>query len=155
MTFAVIIITLILLYWILCTINDMFSFNLYRERYNEIKLGMYSIRTVRWRIGDKFGYVALSSELEDSAVVFFEGGDIKIKDNVYYSRENIFNGPISYYYYRKYWALIKILVEEYNHNSTRTFISGSTRTFISGSTYNIISGTTGNFVEKKTFKFLK
>lgn len=147
MTFAVIIIALILLYWILCSINDMFSFKLYRKRYNEIKLGMYSIRTVRWRIGDKFGYVALSSELEDSAVVFFEGGDIKIKDNVYYFRENIFNGPISYYYYRKYWALIKILVEEYNHNRTRTFISGST--------YNIISGTTGNFVEKKTFKFLK
>lgn len=147
MTFIVIIIALIVLYLIMCVINDMFRIKVYWKRYKELKHGVYSISDVQWRIGDKFGHVDLSSELEYNAIIFFGSGDIKIKTGVYYFSESIFNGPISYYYYRKYWKLIKILVQEYNN--------GRQRTFISGRTYNMITVFTGNSGEKKTFKFLK
>ena len=96
---------------------------LYKKKYDELERGVYKYET---SYGNSLYFYLYSYDINtltftrtDVNIIFFLDGDIKLTDNLYIHKSNLFMSLVSWYYWRKFQRLKDELVETYNIRNQR------------------------------------
>ena len=97
---------------------------LYKKKYDELERGVYKYEPAP---GPQSIYFYLFSydintltfTRTDVNIIFFPDGDIKLTNNLYIHKSNLFMSLVSWYYWRKFQKLKDELIDMYNYRNQR------------------------------------
>ena len=96
---------------------------LYKKKYDELERGVYKYQPdhgqSRYFYLYSYDINTLTFTRTDVNIIFFLDGDIKLTNNLYIHKSNLFMSLVSWYYWRKFQKLNDELVETYNIRNQR------------------------------------
>lgn len=110
-----------LLLFMIMNLSYISDHGLYKKKYDELERGVYKYEP---NVGRSHYFYLYSYDIHtltftrtDVAIIFFLDGDIKLTDNLYIHKNHLFMSLYSWYYYRKFHKLKKLLIRNYERES--------------------------------------
>jgi len=104
---------------------------LYKKKYDELKRGVYKFEP---NVGHSSYFYLYSYDIATVTfirtgvnIIFFLDGDIKLTDNLYIHKRNLFMSFVKWYYWRKFHKLKDKLISDYNFSQAYRRMSSSDR----------------------------
>lgn len=98
--------------------SSMHVYKIYKKKYNEFKRGVYKFEP---NLGHQCYFYLYDYDINTHTrsrtninMIFFPDGDIKLDENVYIHKWQIWTSFVKWYYYRKFHRLKDDAIREYN-----------------------------------------
>ena len=111
---------IVLFLYIVSNIISFSDVEIYKKKYNELRRGVYkydpnpnSIYYCYFYLQD-YDITTQTFSKTTINIIFFPDGAIKLSDNVYIHKWQIWLSLVHWFYYRKFYKLKDVLIEEYN-----------------------------------------
>jgi len=115
---GIILLGIFLLIIVVMNFSSMQDYEMFKKKYSELERGVYKFEP---NIGHQCYFYLYSYDINSVTftrtsvnIIFFPSGDIKLSDNVYIHKWQIWTSFVTWYYYRKFHKLKDKLISDYN-----------------------------------------